>query len=102
MTKFPHLREVLIAVAALTIGWWAHSIRPVQAQAAGPAMLNYEFNNIGPGTSLSLYNPADNTIYVYPGITSGNSRTHCSFRIRLGTPLGGPIERETCPRGSLR
>jgi hypothetical protein len=101
MPKSQYAREILIALAALSIGWWAHSSRPVQAQAAGPAMLSYEFNSIGPGTSLSLYNPADNSIYIYPSVTSGNSRTHCSLRFRLGAP-GGPIERETCPRGSLR
>ena len=67
MPKSPHVREILIALAALSIGWWAHSSRPVQAQAAGPASLSYEFNNIGPGTSLSLYNPADNTIYHEAG-----------------------------------
>ncbi len=100
MLKSPHLREVLIAMATLSIGWWAHSTRPVQAQAAGPASLNFEFNNIGPSTSLSLYNPADNTIYVYP-ISVSNTRINCSFRVRLGT-LGGPINRENCPRGSMR
>ena len=100
MPKSPHLREVLIALAALTIGWWAHSTRPVQAQSAGPASLNFEFNNIGPSTSLSLYNPADNTIYVYP-ISVSNNRINCSFRVRLGV-LGGPVERENCPRASLR
>jgi hypothetical protein len=99
MPKSAHLREVLLVGAALSIGWWAHSTRPVQAQS-GPAMLNFEFSNIGPSTSLSLYSPADNTIYVYP-IGVSNNRINCSFRVRLGT-LGGPVNRENCPRGSLR
>jgi hypothetical protein len=99
MTKSAPLREVLIAVAALSIGWWAHNTHPVQAQSrSGP--LSFEFSTIGPSTSLSLYNPADNTIYVYP-INVGNSRINCSFRVRLNN-LGGPIDRENCPRGSFR
>ena len=43
---------------------------------------------------------ADNTIYVYP-ISVSNTRINCSFRVRLGS-LGGPVNRENCPRGSMR
>ena len=98
MPKSALLRDVVIAAAALSIGWWAHSTHPVQAQSRGP--LSFDFSNIGPSTSLSVYNPADNTIYVYP-ISVSNARINCSFRVRLNN-LGGPIDRENCPRGSFR
>jgi hypothetical protein len=96
----PHrpYREVLIALAALAIGWLAHDSRPVHA--AEPPAVYYQFSGEGPGTSLSVYNPADGTIYVYQGITTGNSNRYCTYSLRLGK-LGGPIDRQNCPIGSL-
>ncbi len=94
MLNRPYLREALIALAALSTGWWAHSTRPVQA--AGPATLSYQFSGAGPATVLSLYNPGDSTIYVYQGITTGYSKVQCSYRLHLGY-LGTAIERENCP-----
>jgi hypothetical protein len=92
-------REALIALAALAIGWWAHDSRSVHA--AEPPTVYYQFSGEGPGTSLSLYNPADGTIYVYQGVTTGYSYRYCTYSFRLGK-LGGPVERQNCPIGTLR
>jgi len=98
MSNHPY-REVLIALAALATGWWAHDSRPVHA--AEPTAVYYQFSGDGPFTSLSVYNPADGTIYVYQGINTGLSNRYCTYSFRLGK-LGGPIDRQVCPIGTLR
>jgi len=67
-------REVLIALAALAIGWLAHDSRPVHA--AEPPAVYYQFS-------------------------TGISYRYCTYSFRLGK-LGGPIDRQNCPIGTLR
>jgi hypothetical protein len=95
MTRF---QTAVVAVAAAAFGWWAHSSHPVEAQSGE---LRYEFHGLGPETALSLYNPADQTIYVYQGAVTGYSTLQCSYKFHVPKP-GGPIERTNCPIGSLR
>ncbi len=99
-----HIREALIASAALSLGCVATLLlthaRPVHA-AAEPALdLGYQFQNIGPQSALTLYNPADHTLTVYQGATAGNAQISCSFQYRITRP-GAPIERKNCQPGSL-
>lgn len=94
-----HLREALIAALALTLGWWLHTF-PVHA-AAQPALdVSYQFQNIGPQSALTLYNPADHILTVYQGATTGNSEVGCTFQYRITRP-GLPIERRNCQPGAL-
>jgi hypothetical protein len=99
MPNRPHLREALIALAALSLGWWAHT-SPVRVHAAEPTDLRFELSGFGPTTALSVYNPTDHTIYVYQNAIAGNSRVQCTYSFHLGR-LGGPIDRQNCPIGSL-
>lgn len=48
-------------------------------------------------TALSIYNPSNHTVYVYP-MQTGNSYINCQFSFRLGKP-GDPIQRQNCPVG---
>jgi hypothetical protein len=97
MTRSSYARDGVLAGAALLLGWWAHGAsRPVQAASPDVA---YQLEGIGPTTSLSIYNAADHSIYVYPNATAGNTHLNCSYRFRLGS-VGGPIERENCGMGS--
>lgn len=99
----PHLREVLIASAALVVGLvagrWAQ-IRPVQAAAEPALELSYQFQNISPQSSLTIYNPADHILTVYQGATSGNDHLSCTYQYKITRP-GSPIERKNCQPGSL-
>jgi hypothetical protein len=96
-----YLREGVMIMAALAIGWWAHGVnRPVAAESAVPPNLVYQFSNAGPGISLTMYNPGEQMLYVYQGATMGNSHVNCSYRFHIKQP-GAPIERENCAIGSL-
>lgn len=99
-----HLRTIL-PVAAFALGcavttWLSHS-RPVQAAATpDPVGLSYQFQNIGPQSSLTIYNPADHILTVYQGATTGNDHLSCTYQYRIARP-GASIERRNCQPGSL-
>ena len=48
--------------------------------------------------ALTLYSPANHTLYVYPA-NSGSSHINCACSIHVEKP-GAPIERTNCPVGS--
>lgn len=92
------LRDAVMLAVAAAIGWWAHGgNRRVQAAEASTV---YQFDTLTPGSSLTLYNTDERTLYVYQGATAGNSHLSCSFRYRIPR-TGAPIDRENCAAGSL-
>lgn len=98
MTRL-QVREALVALTAVALGWWAHGDRTVHAAPASTAA-SYQFTGVGPATSLTIYSPEDHMLYVYQGATTGNSHVNCSFRIHIPR-VGDAIDRENCPMGSL-
>lgn len=95
-----NLQALALTTLAATLGWWAHSARPVQAQSQTND-LRFEFSGLSPQSALSVYNPADQTIYVYQGATTGFSTLQCSYKFHVPRP-GSPIERVNCPVGTIR
>ena len=73
--------------------WYAHRNQPVHAQ--GDTVL-YQFQNVSGDSSVTLYYPDTQTIYVYPSVAVGNNIRGCAFSIKLGKP-GDPIRRDQCP-----
>lgn len=86
------IRDGILVVLALAIGWWAHSTPKVEAQSSN---LTFQLQNLGAGTSLALYSPENQVIYVYPNATVGYSRINCAYEFRLAKP-GETIQREQC------
>ncbi len=101
--KIQYFREMLIALFAVSLGWWVHA-RPVLAAdtraAATTQPLAFQLGNIGPQTALTLYNPADQTFTVYTGATTGSEKVQCTYQYTVTKP-GGPIYRRNCQPGSL-
>jgi hypothetical protein len=100
------LRDLALLMFAGVVGWWAHGVNtPVQAQhsssdtARGSGELGFQFGGAGLEGSLTLYNPENRTLYVYPS-AAANSHINCAFSIHVERP-GAPLERQNCPVGSL-
>ncbi len=93
------VREAVVAMLAVALGWWAHGGRTVQAAPTSSAAA-YQFTGINPATSLTIYSPEDRMLYVYQGATTGSSHVNCSFRIHIPR-VGDAIDRENCAPGSL-
>lgn len=104
------VRDVVMLGCAGAIGWWAHGGASVLAQrsmahaassdaARGGDMLGFQFGGTEMRDSLTVYSPADHTLYVYPAALN-NSHINCAFSLKVERP-GAPIERENCPIGSL-
>lgn len=90
------IRDALALAGVFALGWAMHG-RTVHA---ADDAVEFQMQEVRPGSSLLVYHPADKTIYVYQGAMTGNSTVQCSFRYHL-TDLGGAIRRENCPVGSL-
>jgi hypothetical protein len=52
----------------------------------------------GPQSSLTVYNPANHTLYVYPRVGVGSSSINCEYSLTVNQP-GAPIQRKNCPVG---
>ncbi|HEY0797439.1 MAG TPA: hypothetical protein VGD64_16820 [Acidisarcina sp.] len=95
------VREGLLLLGALAVGWWAHGEQRVHA--ANVTVSDFQFQ-LQPGDSASnsllIYSPGDNAIYVYKGATTGNSHMQCSYRFLISKG-GQSVERQNCDMGSL-
>jgi hypothetical protein len=90
------IRNVLALTGVFALGWALHG-RTVHA---ADDSIQFQWQEVRPGSSLLVYHPSEKTIYVYQGATTGNSALQCSFRYHL-TDAGGVIRRENCPMPSL-
>ena len=93
------IMNALLLGTAFTLGWWMHSGARVQAQSTGDVF--FQIKGIGPESSMMLYYPDKNAIYVYQGIIMGNSFLTCNYKFQLGKP-GAPITRHVCPIGEMK
>ncbi len=98
------LRDATLLIVAGAIGWWAHGANTA-VRAAGysdtareGSGFGFQFGGAGIEGSLTLYNPENRTLYVYPA-ASGNSHINCAYSIRVEKP-GAPLERQNCAIGS--
>ena len=105
MTQRNVVRDAAMLLVAGVIGWWAHrSNTTVRAAATGSdtardgGNLGFQFGGAGLEGSLTLYNPENKTLYVYPA-ASGNAHINCAYSIRVEKP-GAPLERQNCAIGS--
>lgn len=94
------VREAVVAMSAVALGWWAHGGRAVEAAPVSSVAPTYQLTGINPATSLTIYSPEDRMLYVYQGATTGSSHVNCSFRIHIPR-VGDAIDRENCAPGSL-
>jgi hypothetical protein len=99
-----------VALLCLTVavGWWLRgggtsvlaqrSAYSSSSSARGGDSLAFQVTGAGPEASLTVYNPDNHTLYIYPRIGSGNSYISCAFSFKVASP-GAPIQRENCPIG---
>lgn len=104
------IRDALLVAVAVLAGWWLrsadtavlaqHSTSSSSARDDGGAGLSFQFGSGRPEDSLTVYNPASRTLYVYPRVGTGNSHISCQYMFHVKNP-GGPIDRENCAVGPL-
>ena len=108
MRVHPVIRDLTVVAIAVSAGWWLRSAgTPVLAQRSSSsssssrgadAGLEFQLSSGGPQASLTVYNPENNTLYVYPRVGQGNSNISCEYSLTVARP-GGPIQRTNCPVG---
>ncbi len=112
MNVRPGVPALLVTGLGVYLGWWIHGINsPVLAEpsssstsrgssSGADANLAFQISGAGPASSLTVYNPANHTLYIYQHIGEGNAHVSCTYSYRIERP-GGPIERSNCPVGEL-
>ena len=103
------IRDLLLLVFALAVGWWARgpqttvlaerSSSSTSARSAADEALGFQLGNGSPQQSLMIYSPENHTLYVYPRVGTGNAHISCEYSLRVEHP-GGPIDRQNCAIGS--
>jgi hypothetical protein len=105
------VRDLALLCAAVAAGWWLHDAgTTVLAQRSsssssssargGDPGLAFQLVGDGREQSLTVYNPDNHTLYVYPHVTEGNSHISCEYSFTVERP-GAAIDRQNCPVGSL-
>lgn len=81
------------ALSGFIAGRWSGSNLEVKAQSAETPQI--EIRPVGGDSSLSVYYPSVNKLFVYQNPFVGLPTWNCSYSIQLSTP-GGKIERQPC------
>ena len=93
------LTLITIALTAFAVGRWSGSTRTVRADSGSPLI---QVQAIRGDTSLTVYYPSLNQLFVYQTPFIGLPKWGCAYSVQLSTP-GGNIERQPCPnRGQAR
>ena len=101
------VRDLALLCLAVAVGWWwrgagttvlAQRSSSSSSARGGDSALAFQMTGAGPDALLTLYNPDNHTLYMYPRIGSGNSYISCAYSFRVANP-GAPIQRENCPVG---
>jgi len=84
-------------IGVLALGFWLGSARSVRASSdeSASGVLQFQLTSVNPASSLLVYQPKTNTVYVYQGATIGNSALQCSFMFQLER-AGQVIRRVPC------
>src|SRR5947199_207883 len=85
------LTLIAIALAAFIAGRWGTFSRTVRADSAGTPQI--EVRPIGGDTSLTVFYPGLNKLFVYQTPFVGLPSWSCSYSIQLSTP-GGKVHRQ--------
>jgi hypothetical protein len=90
-------RNGLALIAVLALGFRLGATRTVNASSGDSSMgdVQFQLTNVGPTSSLLVYQPRTKTVYVYQGATTGNSALQCSLKFQLDRP-GDVIRRVAC------
>jgi hypothetical protein len=84
------------ALATSLLNQWTH---PATVHAdSTPAV--YQFSNVGPATSLTMYSQSDHAIYVYQGALVGSNKVSCTFKYLI-KEAGEPLNRQPCPLATI-
>jgi hypothetical protein len=99
------LRDLVLVCAAVAVGWWVRGAGTTvlargESSSTTEGNLAFQLTGVAPETALTLYNPGNHTLYVYPRISQANSHISCGYSFSIPSP-GGPIERSNCPMGEL-
>lgn len=89
----PWLVVIAVALAAFLAGRWSNSNNSVQADSSSTPHI--EVRPIGGDSSLTVFYPNLNKLFVYQTPFVGLPKWNCSYSIQLSTP-GGQIERQPC------
>jgi hypothetical protein len=90
----PVLTFAIVALAASLIGWWSSGPEAVKADSGASPLI--QIQSVRGDTSLSVYYPDLNKLFVYQSPFVGLPTWGCAYSIQLSTP-GGTIERQPCP-----
>ena len=88
------LMLVAMGIASFLAGRGSTLNRSVLADSAGTPQI--EVRPIGGDTSLTVFYPGMNKLFVYQNPFVGLPTWGCSYSIQLSTP-GGKVERQPCP-----
>jgi hypothetical protein len=87
------LMATAITLAAFALGRWSNSATNVRADSAGNPQI--EVRPIGGDSSLTVYYPSINRLFVYQNPFVGLPTWPCAYSIQLSEP-GGKVERKPC------
>src|SRR5947208_3393840 len=82
-----------VGAASFLAGRWSGSSRSVFADSAGTPQI--EIRPVGGDSSLTVFYPGVNKLFVYQNPFVGLPAWNCAYSIQLSTP-GGKIERQAC------
>lgn len=94
MQKTKLLFVATITLAAFTVGRWSSPATKVRADSAANPVIQVQ--PIRGDSSLTVYYPGINKLFVYQNPFVGSSTWNCSYSVQLSEP-GGSISRQPCP-----
>lgn len=95
MQKTTILALAAMVLAAFLAGRWSESGNAVKADSVESPMIQVQ--SIRGDSSLTVYYPSSNKVFVYQTPFVGLPKWGCSYSIQLSSTPGGPIDREPCP-----
>ncbi len=94
MPKNTILLILAVVLAAFTAGRWSTSNTKVKADSIESPVISVQA--IRGDSSLTLYYPSLNKLFVYQSPFVGMPTWGCTYSVQLST-AGGKIERQPCP-----
>ncbi len=94
MQKTTVLASAAMVLAAFLAGRWSDSGKTVKADSVESPRIQVQ--SIRGDSSLTIYYPDINKVFVYQSPFVGLPKWGCSYSIQLSSAPGGPIDREPC------
>lgn len=95
MQKTTVLALAAMVLAAFLAGRWSEAGNAVKADSVGSPLIQVQ--SIRGDSSLTVYYPDINKVFVYQTPFVGLPKWGCSYSIQLSSTPGGPVDREPCP-----